>query len=127
MVYPKIPTTFILSPGIFHWYPQQGGYIFFSGKVQLKRSTSIWDTRYLLQQTNNLITSYSADYGVLVCADDNNVVSTSDVKDKDKLKEIIDKVKETVDKNKKIVQEVKDKEKGIITGKLMDYWSQFID
>ena len=52
-----------------------------------------------------------------MCADDNNVVSTSDVKDKDKLKEIIDKVKETVDKNKKIVKEVKDKEKGIITGK----------
>ena len=54
---------------------------------------------------------------MLVCADDNNVVSTSDVKDKDKLKEIIDKVKETVDKNKKIVKDVKDKEKGIVKGK----------
>ena len=64
-----------------------------------------------------IFSQLTADYGVLVCADDNNVVSTSDVKDKDKLKEIIDKVKETVDKNKKIVKEVKDKEKGIITGK----------
>ena len=49
--------------------------------------------------------SFAADYGVLVCADDNNVVSTSDVKDKDKLKEIIDKVKENVDKNKKTVED----------------------
>ena len=43
-----------------------------------------------------------------MCADDNNVVSTSDVKDKDKLKEIIDKVKENVDKNKKTVDENKE-------------------
>ena len=26
---PGIPTTFTLLPGIFHWYPQQGGYRFF--------------------------------------------------------------------------------------------------
>ena len=44
----------------------------------------------------------------MVCDDDNNVVSTSDVKDKDKLKEIIDKVKENVDKNKKTVDENKE-------------------
>ena len=54
-----------------------------------------------------------------MCADDNNVVSTNDVKDKDKIKEIIDKVKETVDKNKKIVKEIKDKEKGTVTGKIV--------
>ena len=29
---PGIPTTFPLPPGFFHWYPQQGGYNFFSEK-----------------------------------------------------------------------------------------------
>ena len=38
---PGILTTFILPHGIFRWYPQQGGYGFFSKKVQFSNKLQL--------------------------------------------------------------------------------------